>query len=102
MVTRKESDSIGTMEVPVKAYYGVQTLRAKNNFHITGRPLHGEFIRNLARIKKAAAFTNMTAHVLDERVGNAIVAACDEIIGGSFTGSSLWTPSRAGPGPPPI
>ena len=35
MVTRKESDSIGTMEVPVKAYYGVQTLRAKNNFHIT-------------------------------------------------------------------
>lgn len=102
MVTRKESDSIGTMEVPVKAYYGVQTLRAKNNFHITGRPLHGEFIRNLARIKKAAAFTNMTAHVLDERVGNAIVAACDEIIGGSFTGSSLWTPYRAGPGPPPI
>ena len=50
MVTRKESDSIGTMEVPVKAYYGVQTLRAKNNFHITGRPLHGEFIRNLARM----------------------------------------------------
>ena len=39
MVTRKESDSIGTMEVPVKAYYGVQTLRAKNNFHITGRPM---------------------------------------------------------------
>jgi len=55
MITRKEADSIGTMEVPMKAYYGVQTLRAKKNFHITGRPLHPEFIKNLVRIKKAAA-----------------------------------------------
>ena len=98
MVTRKESDSIGTMEVPVKAYYGVQTLRAKNNFHITGRPLHGEFIRNLARIKKAAAFTNMTAHVLDERVGNAIVAACDEIIGGKLHGQFIVDAIQGGAG----
>lgn len=52
MITRKEADSIGTMEVPMKAYYGVQTLRAKKNFHITGRPLHPEFIKNLVRIKK--------------------------------------------------
>ncbi len=52
MMTRRESDSIGTMDVPEKAYYGVQTLRAKNNFKITGRPLHPEFIKNLARIKK--------------------------------------------------
>lgn len=50
--TREESDSIGTMQVPEKAYYGVQALRARNNFHITGRPLHTEFIRNLVRIKK--------------------------------------------------
>ena len=75
MITRLESDSIGTMEVPQKAYYGVQTLRAKNNFRITGRPLHPEFIRNLVRIKKAAAFTNMSAHMLDEAVGQAIVRA---------------------------
>lgn len=85
-------------EVPVKAYYGVQTLRAKNNFHITGRPLHGEFIRNLARIKKAAAFTNMTAHVLDERVGNAIVAACDEIIGGKLHGQFIVDAIQGGAG----
>lgn len=84
MTTRLESDSIGTMEVPSRAYYGVQTLRAKKNFYITGRPLHGEFIKNLARIKKAAAFTNMTAHVLEERTGKAIVQACDEIIAGKL------------------
>lgn len=80
MLTRLEADSIGTMEVPAKAYYGVQSLRAKHNFNITGCPLHPAFINNLARIKKAAAMTNMTAHVLDEQIGQAIIRACDEII----------------------
>ena len=84
MMTREESDSIGTMQVPEKAYYGVQALRARNNFHITGRPLHTEFIRNLVRIKKAAAMTNMAAHVLDESIGGAIIKACDEIISGKL------------------
>lgn len=98
MITREESDSIGFMEVPVKAYYGVQTLRARNNFHITGRPLHAEFIRNLARIKKAAAFTNMTAHVLDEKVGNAIVKACDEIIAGKLHGQFIVDAIQGGAG----
>ena len=84
MMTREESDSIGTMQVPEKAYYGVQALRARNNFHITGRPLHTEFNRNLVRIKKAAAMTNMAAHVLDESIGGAIIKACDEIISGKL------------------
>ena len=84
MLTRLEADSIGTMEVPAKAYYGVQSLRAKHNFNITGRPLHPAFINNLARIKKAAAMTNMNAHVLDERIGQAIISACDEIIAGKL------------------
>ena len=53
--TRLEADSIGTMEVPAEAYYGVQALRAKQNFPITGTKLHPVFIRNLAQIKKAAA-----------------------------------------------
>lgn len=50
--TRLEADSIGTMEVPAEAYYGVQALRAKQNFPITGTKLHPVFIRNLAQIKK--------------------------------------------------
>lgn len=98
MITRLESDSIGTMEVPQKAYYGVQTLRAKNNFRITGRPLHPEFIRNLARIKKAAAFTNMSAHVLDETVGQAIVRACDEIISGKLHSQFIVDAIQGGAG----
>ena len=53
--TRLEADSIGTMEVPAEAYYGVQALRAKQNFPITGTKLHPIFIKNLAQVKKAAA-----------------------------------------------
>ena len=58
---RLESDSIGTMEVPEDAYYGVQALRAKENFPITGTPVHPVFIKNLAKIKRAAAITNRKA-----------------------------------------
>ena len=98
MITRKEADSIGTMEVPMKAYYGVQTLRAKKNFHITGRPLHPEFIKNLVRIKKAAAYTNMTAPILDEKIGNAIVKACDEIIEGKLHSQFIVDAIQGGAG----
>lgn len=98
MLTRKEADSIGTIEVPMKAYYGVQTLRAKKNFHITGRPLHPEFIKNLVRIKKAAAYTNMTAHILDEKIGNAIVKACDEIIEGKLHSQFIVDAIQGGAG----
>lgn len=98
MITRKEADSIGTMEVPMKAYYGVQTLRAKKNFHITGRLLHPEFIKNLVRIKKAAAYTNMTAHILDEKIGNAIVKACDEIIEGKLHSQFIVDAIQGGAG----
>lgn len=98
MITRKEADSIGTMEVPMKAYYGVQTLCAKKNFHITGRPLHPEFIKNLVRIKKAAAYTNMTAHILDEKIGNAIVKACDEIIEGKLHSQFIVDAIQGGAG----
>ena len=49
---RMESDSIGTMEVPKEAYYGVQALRAKQNFPITGQSLHPVFIRNLAKERR--------------------------------------------------
>ena len=90
---RLESDSIGTLEVPIKAYYGVQTLRAKHNFNITKRPLHPVFINNLARIKKAAAMTNMAARPFSRHATRSSRGSC--II------SLLWMPSRAAPGLPP-
>ena len=84
MAIRIESDSIGSMEIPAEAYYGVQSLRAKQNFPITHRPLHPVFINNLARIKKAAAITNKKALELSADKADAIIAACDEIIGGKL------------------
>ena len=52
---RIEHDSIGEKEVPIDAYYGVQTLRAHENFYITGLKMHPELIKSVAQIKKAEA-----------------------------------------------
>lgn len=80
MKTRMEADSIGTLEVPSDAYYGVQSLRAKRNFPITGTPINPVMIQNLAKIKKAAAISNREAGRLPEEKAAAIINACDEII----------------------
>ena len=84
MRTRMEADSIGTMEVPEEAYYGVQALRAQEHFSITGAPMNPVFLENLARIKKAAAITNRDAFALDAGYAEAIIRACDEVIKGRF------------------
>lgn len=68
--TRLESDSIGEMEIPENAYYGVQSLRARENFPITGAKLHPVFIKNLARIKRAAAITNRAIEMLCGKKGD--------------------------------
>lgn len=84
MKTRTEADSIGELEVPEEAYYGVQSLRAKENFQITGHAMNEIFIQNLARVKKAAAITNRNAFTLDAGLAEAIIRACDEVIKGRF------------------
>ena len=98
METRLESDSIGTMEVPAEAYYGVQALRAKKNFPITGTSLHPVFIKNLALIKKAAAITNNTAGFLSKDVADAIETACDEVISGKFSDEFIVDAIQGGAG----
>ena len=81
---RTEKDSIGVKNVPENVYYGVQSLRAAENFHITGLTMHPEIVNSLAYIKKAAAITNCEVGLLDRKIKNAIVQACDEILGGKF------------------
>ena len=81
---REEHDSIGARLVPNDVYYGVQSMRAAENFPITGRKMHPEFIKGIVELKKAAAITNCEVGVLDSRIANAIVTACDEILGGQF------------------
>lgn len=83
---RKEHDLLGEREVPANAYYGVQTLRATENFHISGIPLatYSAFIRSLAYVKKAAAAANRELGLLPPAVADAISSACDEILDGKF------------------
>jgi len=98
MLFRLESDSIGEKQVPKDAYYGVQTLRASENFKITGYNIHPEFIKALAEIKKAAAMVNMQVGLLDLKVGNAIIYACDEILQGKLHDQFITDPIQGGAG----
>ncbi|MBU3185885.1 aspartate ammonia-lyase [Clostridium estertheticum] len=95
---RLESDSIGSKQVPMEAYYGVQTLRCAENFKITGLGMCVEFIRSLVEIKKAAAITNNEVGLLDKKIEEAIVTACDEIIDGKLQNQFIVDPIQGGAG----
>ncbi len=86
MATRKEHDFIGELEIADDVYYGVQTFRATENFHMTGRKLKNYpfFVKAFAQIKKAAALANKEVGVLDPKIADAIAAACDKIISGEY------------------
>ena len=95
---RVEEDLIGTKEVPVDAYYGIQTVRAKENFHITGYTIEEEIIVAIAYVKKAAAMANIDTGYLDRTIGEAIVQASDEIIHGSLHEQFIVDPIQGGAG----
>lgn len=95
---RLEHDSIGEKEVSTAAYYGVQTLRAAENFHITGLVMHPEMLVSIAQIKKAAAITNFEVGRLDKKRAEAIVNACDEIIEGKLQDQFIVDPIQGGAG----
>ena len=96
--TRLERDSIGALEVPIEAYYGVQSLRAKRNFPMTGRTMHAGLIANLAQVKKAAALTNERAGLLPGPLARAIMAAADEVIAGKWRDAFIVDPIQGGAG----
>ncbi len=79
---RCEKDSVGQMFVDDEAYYGIQTLRAKENFGITGTKHCFAFVKNIVLIKKAAAKVNLEYGILERDKAEAIIAACDEILRG--------------------
>lgn len=81
---RKEKDSLGEMPVPNEAYYGIQTVRASENFPISGLTEHSSLVKSIVFIKKAAALTNHELGRLEDEKKNAIVEACDEILEGKF------------------
>lgn len=81
---RTEKDSLGEKAVSQDAYYGVQTVRALENFPLTGIPVHKELIFALAEIKRAAAMANMHTGMLTAVMGEAIVQAANEVIAGNY------------------
>jgi aspartate ammonia-lyase len=84
MTTRTEHDLLGEADVPADAYWGIHTLRALENFPITGKAIgsYPDLVRALALIKHAAALANLELGQLDPERGNAIIAACEEIVRG--------------------
>ncbi|HVS69644.1 MAG TPA: class II fumarate hydratase [Phycisphaerae bacterium] len=77
---RVEKDSLGELEVPAEAYWGVQTQRAILNFPISGTPLPRAFIHAHVMLKKAAAEVNRELGLLEGRLADAIVRACEEVL----------------------
>src|SRR5512146_1559154 len=80
--TRRESDTMGTLDVPADRYWGAQTQRSLENFRIGGERMPKALIRALAIQKKAACLANMSLGAIDDRLGRAIIAAADEVIAG--------------------
>jgi aspartate ammonia-lyase len=86
MATRSEHDFLGDLDIDERCYYGVQTARAVDNFHITGLPMSSEpeFIAAFAMVKKAAALANRDCGTLSAELAGAIAAACDRLMRGEF------------------
>ena len=98
MKTRVEVDPLGEKAIPETAYYGIQTLRATENFPVSGikAPLH--FIRAYVMVKKAAALANAEVGWLDAERKQAIVQACDEVLAGKLLDQFVVDVFQAGAG----
>lgn len=95
---RSEHDFLGTREVPDDAYYGIQTLRASENFPITLLRIHPLFIRSMADVKRAAALANMEVGLLEPVLAGAIVQAASEVAEGRFSDHFILNPIQGGAG----
>ena len=96
--TRIEKDSLGTRLVPAAAYYGIETVRAVENFPVSGLGFHPDFIGALAMIKKACALANRSLGRLDSRRAGAILKACDEVMAGIHHGEFVTDALQSGAG----
>lgn len=95
---RIEKDFLGEKKVPINAYYGVQTMRAVENFPITGYRIDEALIRAMAMVKKASAYANSEIGQLDKNAANAIMAAADEVMEGKLHDQFIVDPIQGGAG----
>jgi len=91
-------DSLGERQIPIDAYYGIQTLRATENFPVSGVKIHPELVTAYVQIKKAAAIANMVVGALDEERGRAIVEAANEVLSGQWRDQFVVDAFQAGAG----
>jgi fumarate hydratase class II len=82
---RTEQDSLGEVKVPKNALWGAQTQRAVDNFPVSGQPMPSAFISSVAQVKCSAAQANSALGILDPKLRDAIVQACQRIVNGEFT-----------------
>ncbi len=95
---RIEKDSLGNIQIPDGAYFGVQSARAQQNFPISGTLMISDMIVSLAEIKKAAAIANAMSGQMPIDKRDAIIAACDEIIAGKLHEHFVVDPIQGGAG----
>ncbi len=95
---RIERDPLGTRQVPAGVYYGIQTLRAFENFRISGLRMPPELVAATILVKKAAAEANTELGVLPPGIGGAIVRAADEVLAGQFRDQFILDVYQAGAG----
>jgi aspartate ammonia-lyase len=95
---RIDKDSLGEIKVPYDAYYGPFTVRARNQYNITGQRSHPDLIRAYAMIKKCAALSNCELGSLPVEVSSAIVKACDKLLSGEFFDQIIIEPINSGAG----
>ncbi len=98
MKTRTEKDSLGPLEVPADAYYGVHTTRSIHNFNAAGELLPLELVYGMVKLKWACAKANARLGLLDERKTSAIEAACRRILAGEFNSAFPVDVFQAGSG----
>jgi fumarate hydratase, class II len=95
---RTEKDSLGELQVPANAYYGVQTQRAVENFPISGLKPYPAFIWSMGAIKRAAAGVNRDLGLLDKKLADAIIQAASEVMDGKWNDQFVVDPFQAGAG----
>jgi aspartate ammonia-lyase len=98
MKTRMEKDSLGEKAVPANAYYGIQTVRAMENFPISGYRAHPKLIQAIGMIKKAAATANRELELVDRKRAKAIIHAADEVMAGELNDQFVVDVYQAGAG----
>src|SRR5436305_3701982 len=96
--TRTEKDSLGTKEIPVHVYYGIQTARAVENYPISGMRAHPALIRAFGMVKEAAAEANRNLGLIDDNIATAIIKAANEVASGKWNKEFVVDVFQAGAG----